>query len=162
VPILIDGHNLIGRMSALSLQDPDDEEKLVRIIKSFRARTGKAITIVFDPGTPFSLAGRRREGGIEIVFAPHGSTADAVIARRVEKSRNPRGWLVVTSDLELAGRVANRGARVQSSEDFASKLESLGHVEPDQSDVHLTPEEVDAWLSLFEEKDGKDDLDRTG
>jgi predicted RNA-binding protein with PIN domain len=161
VPILIDGHNLIGRMSALSLEDPDDEEKLVRILKSYRARTGKTITVVFDPGIPFSLAGHRREGGIEIVFAPHGSTADAVIARRIAKSRNPRGWLVVTSDLELVDRVSRRGARVQSSDDFASKLAGLGHVEPDVADVHLTPEEVEAWLSLFEEKDGKDDLDRT-
>lgn len=161
MPILIDGHNLIGRMPALSLEDPDDEEKLIRICKSYRARTGKAITVVFDPGTPFSLAGRRREGGVEIVFAPHGSTADAVIARRMQKSGNPRGWLVITSDLELAGRVSRRGARVQSSEDFASELASLGYAAPDQADVHLTPEEVEEWLSLFEEKDGKDDLDRT-
>jgi predicted RNA-binding protein with PIN domain len=160
VPILIDGHNLIGRMSTLSLEDTDDEEKLVRICKSYRARTGKAITVVFDPGTSFSLAGSRREGGIEIVFAPHGSTADAVIIRRIERSSNPRGWLVITSDLEVADRVARRGARVQSSEDFASELAGLGHGEPDQEDVHLTPEEVEAWLSLFEQKDGDDDLDR--
>jgi predicted RNA-binding protein with PIN domain len=160
VPILIDGHNLIGRMSALSLEDPDDEEKLIRILKSYRARTGKAITVVFDPGTPFSLAGSHREGGLEVVFAPHGSTADAVIVRRMERSRNPHGWLVVTSDVELAGRVARRGARVQSSDEFASELAGLGYTEPDQADVHLTPEEVEAWLSLFEEKDGKDDVDR--
>lgn len=162
MPILIDGHNLIGRMATLSLEDPDDEEKLVLLVKSYRARTGKAITVVFDPGTPFSLAGSHHEGGVEIVFAPHGSTADAVIVRRIEKSRNPRDYLVVTSDLEVADRVAQRGARVESSEDFASKLADVGHVESDQVDVHLTPEEVEAWLSLFEEEDGKDDLDRTG
>jgi hypothetical protein len=34
VPILIDGHNLIGRLSQFSLQDPDDEEKLVSLLKS--------------------------------------------------------------------------------------------------------------------------------
>jgi predicted RNA-binding protein with PIN domain len=160
VPILIDGHNLIGRMSTLSLEDPDDEEKLVRILKSYRARTGKAITVVFDPGTPFSLGESRREGGVEVVFAPHGSTADAVITHRIVKSRNPSGWLVVTSDLEVADQVARRGARVQRAEDLADELAAIGHGKADEADVHLAPDEVEAWLSLFEEDDSRDDLDR--
>jgi predicted RNA-binding protein with PIN domain len=161
VPVLIDGHNLIGRMSTLSLQDPDDEEKLVRMLKSYRARSGKSITVVFDPGAAFSLSGSRREGGVEIVFAARRSSADAVIARRIETSRNPRGWLVVTSDSELADRVARRGARLQSSEDFASELAGLGQAKPAQDDVHLSPEEIEAWLSFFGEQDGGDVLDRT-
>ena len=53
MPILIDGHNLIGRLPAISLQDPDDEEKLARMLSSYRARTGKSITVVFDPGGEF-------------------------------------------------------------------------------------------------------------
>jgi predicted RNA-binding protein with PIN domain len=161
VPILIDGHNLIGRMSALSLQDPDDEEKLVRKLKSYRARSGKSITVVFDPGSVFALSGSRREGGIEVVFAARGSSADAVIARRIETSRNPRGWLVVTSDSELADRVARRGARIQSSEDFASELVGLGRAEAGQDDAHLSPEEIEEWLSFFGEQDDGDVLERT-
>jgi predicted RNA-binding protein with PIN domain len=161
VPILIDGHNLIGRMPALSLQDPDDEEKLVRFLKSYRARTGKAITVVFDPGIVSTLSGRRREGGVEVVFAPRNSSADAIIARRVERSRDPRGWLVVTSDAELAERVARRGARTESAEDFSSELGGMGSGEPGGGDVQLSPEEIEAWLSLFEGQDGGDDLDRT-
>ena len=161
MPILVDGHNLIGRMPTISLRDPDDEEKLVRLLKSYRARTGKAISVVFDPGTQFSLAGSHREAGVEIVFAPHGSSADATIVRRMEKSQNPGGWLVVTSDREVASHVARSGARVKSSEDFAIELADMGRVEGDQGDVHLTPEEVETWLSLFEEKDSHDDPERT-
>jgi predicted RNA-binding protein with PIN domain len=153
VPILIDGHNLIGRLSQLSLQDPDDEEKLVRLLRSYRARTGKAITVVFDPGGTFALSQKRRRGGIETVFAHHGSSADAVIAKRVRRSRNPRDWLVVTSDRDLAETVARQGARVRSAEDFAQELGALRDSTPDWKDVPLSAEEVEKWLSLFEERD---------
>jgi predicted RNA-binding protein with PIN domain len=153
VQILIDGHNLIGRLSQLSLQDPNDEEKLVRLLKSYRARTGKAITVVFDPGEAFALSQKRRRGGVETVFAPHGSSADAVIAKRVRRSRNPRDWLVVTSDRTLAETVARQGARVRSADDFAQDLTKLQDKSPDWKDVPPSAEEIEAWLSLFEERD---------
>ncbi len=150
MPILIDGHNLIGRLPTLSLQDPDDEEKLVRLLRSYRARTGKAITVVFDPGQASALAKSHRLGGIEVVFASHGSSADAVIARRVRRSRNPRAWLVVTSDRKLASTVANLGARVQSADAFASAMPRPAEESPEWKDTPPTPEDVEAWLALFE------------
>jgi predicted RNA-binding protein with PIN domain len=156
VPVLIDGHNLIGRLPALSLQDPHDEEKLVRLLTSYRARTGKAVTVVFDPGEVFHLAQTRRFGGIEVVFAPHGSTADVVIARRVGSSRNPRGWLVVTSDQRLVETVKRHGARVQSAEDFASALDRPAEAPPDWRETPPSPEEVGAWLALFDSEEQQD------
>jgi len=161
VPILIDGHNLIGRLSTLSLRDPDDEEKLVRMLGSYRGRTGRSITVVFDPGGGFALPQSRRYRGINVVFAPHGSTADAVIARRVRKSRNPNGWRVVTSDGELAATVEGLGARVQSADAFARELQPPeGEDEgPSWKDESLSPDEIDDWLALFESDDGRNALD---
>jgi predicted RNA-binding protein with PIN domain len=150
MPILIDGHNLIGRMPTLSLEDPQDEEKLVRLLSSYRARTGKNVTVVFDPGTTFSLSQSRTVGGVRVVFAPHDSSADAVIARRVGASRNPRGWLVVTSDQGLAETVARQGARVRSADDFAAQLGQSAEPESDWKDTPISPDEVEAWLGLFE------------
>lgn len=150
MPILIDGHNLIGRLPTLSLQDPDDEEKLVRLLRSYHARAGKAITVVFDPGPASALAQIRRLGGIEVVFAPHGSSADAVIAHRVRRSQNPRAWLVITSDRKLADTVARRGARVQSAEAFAAALPRPAEESPEWKDTPPMPEEVEEWLALFE------------
>ena len=155
MPILIDGHNLIGRLPTLSLSDPDDEEKLVRRLQSYRARTGKSITVIFDPGAGFALPEVRLGGGIEIVFAPHGSNADAVIARRIRRSQNPRGWRVVTSDAALASTVTRLGARVQPAESFAAELEALAATAAEQTDRPLPPAEVEAWLALFESRDTK-------
>lgn len=150
MPILIDGHNLIGQLTTLSLQDPDDEEKLVRLLRSYRARTGKTITVVFDPGRTSALSKSHRLGGIEVVFAPHGSSADVVIARRVRGSRNPRDWLVVTSDRKLADTVASLGARVQSADAFALAMPRPTEESPEWKDTPPAPEDVEAWLALFE------------
>jgi predicted RNA-binding protein with PIN domain len=150
---LIDGHNLIGRLPGLSLQDPDDEEKLARLLGSYRARTGKAITVVFDPGGAFALPRSRRLSGVEIVFAPHGSSADRVIARRLQKLRNPGEWLVVTSDRELSETVGRLGARVQSAEAFALDLTGSVGASPDWRETPPSPDEVDRWLALFEGRD---------
>lgn len=156
MPILIDGHNLIGRLSTISLQDPDDEEKLVRLLRSYRSRTGKAITVVFDPGSTFALPHGRRSGGIEVVFARHGSSADQVIARRVQRSHDPRGWLVVTSDRDLAQKVAQRGARVRDAGDFAKELDSPREMPAEWKDAPPLPEDVDLWLALFGNRDERD------
>jgi predicted RNA-binding protein with PIN domain len=150
---LIDGHNLIGRLPTLSLQDPDDEEKLARLLSSYRARTGKAITVVFDPGGAFALPRRRRLGGVEIVFAPQGSSADRVITRRMQKVRNPGEWLVVTSDRELSEAVGRLGSRVQSAEAFALDITESAGEPPNWRETPPSPDEVDSWLALFEGRD---------
>ena len=150
MPILIDGHNLIGQIPTLSLQDPHDEEKLVTLLRSYQARTGKAITVVFDPGGGFHLAQTHRVGGVEVVFASQGNTADTVIARRIRTSRNPRDWLVVTSDRQLVETVGRHGARVQSAADFAAQLDRPIEEPPEWREKPPSPDEVEAWLSFFE------------
>lgn len=164
MPILVDGHNLIGRLSTLSLEDPDDEEKLIELVGSYRSRTGKSITVVFDPGGAFALSRPRRYRGIYVVFARHGSSADAVIARRVQKSKDPRRWLVVTSDRDLAEVVRRLGARVQSADAFAQELENRGSDEERLlwKEKPLSPNEIDDWLALFERHDKHNTLDDTG
>jgi predicted RNA-binding protein with PIN domain len=153
MPVLIDGHNLIGQLPMLSLQDPDDEERLVRLLQAYQSRSRKAITVVFDPGMGYSPSKKHRYGGVEVVFAPSGSSADAVIAARVRRSRDPRGWLVVTSDRGLAATMAGYGARVQSARDFAAGLVDTESDASRWKDAPLSPEEVQDWLTLFEDQD---------
>src|SRR5512140_2429247 len=103
--LLIDGHNLIGRLPGLSLEDPHDEAKLVGLLKRYRARHKRAISVVFDGA---QTAGRSRElsgAGVEVVFARIGRTADALIKERVRAARSPQTLSVVTSDSDVA-RVA--------------------------------------------------------
>ncbi len=159
MPILVDGHNLIGRLPALSLHDPDDEEKLIQVLQVFRTRKRKAMTVVFDPGESYALPASRRQGGVEVVYAPHGSSADAIIVQRVQRSRRPDDWLVVTSDRLLAEKVTRLGARVQSSEAFAAELDSLHSATSAWKDRPLSPAEVEKWLALFGSQERSDVVD---
>jgi predicted RNA-binding protein with PIN domain len=154
MPILIDGHNLVGKLPVLSLQDPDDEQRLIELLRSYQARTGKEVTVVFDPGETFALAQARFEGRVQVVFAPHGSSADSVIARRIRRAADPRGWLVVTSDRQLARTVMNHGARVLDAEAFSKRLlPSSTDESSDWKDEPPSSDEVAEWLTLFDERD---------
>ena len=150
MPLLIDGHNLIGQCPGLSLHEADDEEKLVRILVAYAARAGKRITVVFDPGELATLLQTRRLGGVEAVFAPFGSTADALIIRRVQHSRHPGEWLVVTSDRKLAEQVARMGARTRDAQSFAADACAPTAVELEQKQAPPTADEVEAWMRLFQ------------
>lgn len=155
MPILIDGHNLIGRSAGMSLADADDEEAIIRLLGSFRARTGKSVTVVFDPGVSSTLTQRRKIAGVQVVLARHGSSADAIILRRVSHARDRQGLTVVTSDRDLAAAVERLGARVQSAEAFWAQLRQP-EAEPSRREQPPSPEEVDQWLTLFGSKDERD------
>lgn len=147
MPFLIDGHNLIGRLPDLHLDDPDDEAKLVARLRTYCARTGKRVTVVFDRGLP----GGRSElsgGGVEVVFASAGHTADGILCERVRRSRDPRGLTVVTSDREVIAAAQARGALVVRSEEFAVSLGARRAAKAEK-DVRLSAAEVEEWLRVF-------------
>jgi predicted RNA-binding protein with PIN domain len=148
MPVLIDGHNLIGRLPDLRFDDPDDEAKLVARLRTYSARTRKRVTVVFDQGLPGGRSRALSGGRVEVVFASAGHTADGILRERVQRARNPRGLTVVTSDREVIAAAQARGARVVRSEDFAAELSSAPSVEQEK-DVHLSAGEVEEWLKLF-------------
>ncbi len=98
MPVLVDGHNLIGRLPDVSLEDPDDEARLVARLQAYAGRTGKRVTVVFDRGMPGGRSGDLSRRRVEVVFAPTGRNADRVLRERIRRSRDPRGLTVVTSD----------------------------------------------------------------
>jgi predicted RNA-binding protein with PIN domain len=152
MPVLIDGHNLIGRLPDISLEDPDDEAQLVSRLQGYAARTGKWVTVVFDRGMPGGRSRVLSGGRVEAVFAPTGRKADRVLMERIRRSRDPRGLIVVTSDREVIAAAQNRGARVVRAEAFVGELEASPTLRvARKADVHLSSDEVDEWLKLFDE-----------
>ncbi|MGD2145949.1 MAG: NYN domain-containing protein [Anaerolineae bacterium] len=153
MPVLIDGHNLIGRLPDIRLEDEHDEAQLVSRLQAYAGRTGKRVTVVFDRGLPGGVSRALSRGRVEVVFAPTGGSADQVLLRRVRRARDPRGLIVVSSDREVIAAAEDRGARVVRSEAFVDQMEGAPASEGDkESEVHLGPEEVDAWLELFGEE----------
>jgi predicted RNA-binding protein with PIN domain len=151
MPFLIDGHNLIGRgqLPGLRLDDPDDEAELVIRLRTYCARTGKRITVVFDHGLPGGRSWELSGGGVETVFAPAGRAADSILRERIRRTRNPQGLTVVTSDRQVIAAAQARGVRVMRSEEFAAQLSASRAAEVEQRDVQLSTEEVEEWLKVF-------------
>jgi len=155
VPLLIDGHNLIGsgQLPGISLADENDELKLVRLLRRYRSRVRSDITVVFDGGVPGGRSRGLSGGGVEVVFAPRRrQRADDVIAARVRRAANPRGITVVTSDHNLADTVRSHGAGVVPSAEFADRLLApLPSPQRLREEPPLSSQEVEEWLGFFGE-----------
>ncbi len=154
---LIDGHNLVARTPGLSLSDPDDEAKLVRLLRRWAAADSRRkVTVVFDAGLPAGEARNLSGGGVKAIFAPNNSSADAVLIRRIEAIGNPPEFVIVSSDGAIAAAAARRRVAVQRSEDFAAAMmtdrrfgsgDKPAAERPDAP--AMNPDELQEWLGLF-------------
>lgn len=155
MPYLIDGHNLIGQLPDISLDDPNDEAKLVQKLSGFVARTKSRCVVVFDHGLPAGTS-RMSNRGVKVLFASHRETADAVIMRRIRKERQPQVWTVVSSDNQVLASARKYKMNALKAADFATILRRPPPApKPDLSeaaDVKLSAAEVEEWLKLFDSK----------
>jgi len=149
---MIDGHNLIGKLPDISLDDPNDEALLVQKLNGFAARTGKSCLVVFDHGLPGGSS-RMSTRNVQVVFASGRSSADRVMVERIYKIQDIKGWVIVTSDNDVMSRALRRGMETLHSEEFAFMLDAPPPKVEDEgeaTDVNLSSAEVNEWLNLFE------------
>lgn len=155
---IIDGHNLIGQMPDLSLDDPDDEAKLVQRLISFTARTKSRCTVIFDRGVPGGKS-RMSTGKVRVIFASQKEDADSIIMRRIFKEKNPRLWTVVSGDHRVLNTAKRGGMAAIKSVDFVAMMRRPpAPPKPDRGtapDVKLTDDEIAEWLALFNGGDEK-------
>jgi hypothetical protein len=157
---LIDGHNLIGAMSGLSLSDPDDEAKLVLRLKQFAAGRKAQITVIFDHGLP---GGRSKlsDGPVEAVFAGSHTNADKVLRERIRDEKQPGQLTLVSNDREVIAAAKARKISVARSTEFAAQMDAAAapparrQARPSE-EPRLSDDEVDEWMKLFGQGNGKD------
>lgn len=153
MPMVIDGHNLIGKMKGISLADPHDEEKLVRLLAQHLHDSRRKAIVVFDKGADLGFVGGQNWPRLRVIFAQPESSADAVIMDMIKHDPNPRGLTIVSSDNEIRRCARSRRARVVSSEDFAQELESCPHHHKRRARTDDIGEiDVDEWLEYFKGK----------
>lgn len=150
MPYLIDGHNLVAQTPGLTLDDPDDEQKLIELLRAYLIRANKKGTVIFDRGLPGG-ASKWSNNVLEVRFAPLPKTADDVILERVRKARNPGELIVVTGDRELELATRRAGAAVKSSREFAREMLAPPKI-PEEKEAGLSPEEIEAWEKAFKER----------
>lgn len=117
---IVDGMNVIGsRPDGWWRDRPGAMRALADRLAGWAA--GREVTVVFD-GRPFDLD----PDGVTVVFASRRgpNAADDDIVRIVEADEDPGGLRIVTSDHDLARRVAELGAEVVSSGAFRHLFEA--------------------------------------
>jgi hypothetical protein len=156
---LIDGHNLIAKMPDISLDDPNDEMKLVLRLKSWASASRKRqATVIFDQGMPGGKSLRFSSSSVKVLFASVGSSADEMLIRRIWRIKNPSEYTLISSDQQIIAAARARHVPVMRSEEFAPALAkesataaaeaesaSPGTAEKPQ----ISEEEVAEWLALF-------------
>jgi predicted RNA-binding protein with PIN domain len=154
--ILIDGHNLIPKIAGLSLDDPQDEVKLILALQEYCRLRGKQLEVYFDKA-PAGQAGTRKYGMVTAHFVRQGRTADqAIQARLVRLGKQAANYCVVSSDRQVQAAARSARAKVLSAEEFAAEMATanehgnlpLGEKPPSE----LSESEVEAWLEVFKPK----------
>ena len=153
MPYLIDGHNLIAALPDIDLSDPNDEAKLVTRLKGFVARSRRRCTVIFDGGIPGGASALGNKAVAVIFAASQRDDADRLLKLRIRRLRDPRNWIVVSSDQAVLDCARMHKTRWLTSAEFAEKLAG----EPDDEapapgeeiDPTLSAAEVDEWLDIF-------------
>ena len=157
----IDGHNLIGCMPDIGLDDPNDEVELVLRLRSWSARTrGRRVTVFFDRGLPGGKDKGLSTSKVQVVFASSGQSADSLLIKRIKNVKNPREYTLVTGDNHILRVAGERRMPVLKAQDFVAKLASMKEKstgdESEELESEINPQlsdaEVDMWLDLFDPK----------
>ncbi len=152
MPYLIDGHNLIGVLPQIDLDDPHDEARLVLLLRAWagQKRRRKAV-VVFDGGLPGGYSRTLSTPSVEVRFAARQhSNADRVIRAYLRQLPDPGNWTVVSADHEVQAAARQQGARVVTPGTFAEQLARDSRAEREKPE-RISPAEVQAWLEVFAE-----------
>ncbi|MBN1314686.1 MAG: NYN domain-containing protein [Anaerolineales bacterium] len=150
--LLIDGHNLIGKIPGIDLKDPDDEAKLVSRLRRYAARTNNKLVVFFDGGLPGGASPELSGANIKVIFAPTGQIADPLIINRIRRIRDRSAWTVVSSDQSIQDAAARQRVRIERAEEFSKNLaESLKPSQEtfDLPQAPLSEEEIEDWIKIF-------------
>ena len=150
---IIDGHNLIPRITGLSLEELDDEARLIQILVKFCQKKRDRVIVFFDKAAP-GHQGAINYGAVNAYFVSERRKADDAIHDYLVAHRSEaRNFIVVSSDRQVQRDARSFHAGILSTESFSEQLtERLvvpGQRAGETNAGPLTPEEVAEWEKLF-------------
>ncbi|MGQ9644090.1 MAG: NYN domain-containing protein [Ignavibacterium sp.] len=116
---IIDGNNLIGKISSLkNLSDKQiAREKLALLLEKYFQGRKVRVSLHFDgfENIPIKIS------GVKIIYSQNRS-ADEMIKSEIEKIKNTKSVITVSSDTEVASFAKVCGCQIKSSESFYKDL----------------------------------------
>ena len=159
--VIIDGNNLLHAMHAHAPIPHVGRETMVKVIDHWARQGDDKVTLVFDGPVPREGLARQMASGRVTVRFSASVTADDVIARMIQRARDPGSVRVISSDTALRYEALHRRCRYADSVTFIAELfpcedTSRPKVAGSTETPHqVSPQETEEWLRLF----GLDDED---
>lgn len=156
--ILIDGYNLLHASGVFGeKRGPGGFEASRRALLDALARLlgddRQHATVVFDAAdAPPGLPERSQHDGIDVIFARHHASADALIEDLIEDHTSPMGLTVVSSDNRVIAAARRRRAKAVGSGEWFAELRAAARPQqpPDTKPPEPTSDiEVERWLREF-------------
>jgi ribosomal protection tetracycline resistance protein len=161
--IVVDGYNVIyadDELRPIAIKDMERarREFLARIADYLIGKELQ-VTVVFDGRGGLTDAETIVPRKLQAVYSAQGQSADELIVSMVATSRNPKSYIVVTSDrAHIQPAVAGCGCRVIGSKAFLERLSRKPRRSTREGagdKPHMGADDTDYWLDRFEnEADG--------
>lgn len=144
---IIDGNNVIGKISSLKkLQIKDKQgsrEKFASMVGRNFGKMNSKVSLHFDgyPGEEIKIL------RVKVIYSKN-ITADEMIKKEIEKSKNPRNLVVITSDSNLSEFARKCSCSIISSEDFVRQIKSAPPAEEESKKIQEI-DNPDEFKKLF-------------
>lgn len=149
--IIIDGHNLIGAMKNLNLNDPNAKEKLLKILDKYQKILNCKIIVVFDCKTNYSYELGRYEN-IDIYYPSVNESADDIIKHLIDKKRNRYEISIISSDNEIKNYAKKMRVSNQSSNSFIKEIDKILSANIEEKEKYLDPLSIEEWIKLYKKR----------
>ena len=156
---IVDGNNVMGQTPGWHRDKSASRRALLEKLSLFSRVKKTRVTVVFDGAPDQAVPEGSTFHGVRVFYASPGSDADTRIEELVERSTDPRGLKVVTSDRHLAFLVRSGGATVIRSGEFRTQLEQLRQPAPKREDGEdVDVGDLNSWFRYFGSLPEDDDV----
>jgi hypothetical protein len=154
MPILIDGHNLLYAVKAMTEGQVLSEVQLCSLISGYLRQTKQRGEVIFDGRGPLDKSGLAGTANLEVSFSGSATDADSVIESRIRESTAPKRLTVVSNDHRLIKAAKARKAVILTADDFWEQVfknltRKRREPEPQAKRTGITEGETEFWLKFF-------------
>jgi predicted RNA-binding protein with PIN domain len=147
---LIDGNNVMAQRVGWHRDKAKARRNLLDELAQLARAKRMSIRVVFDGEPERHFADGAVYRGVRVFYAERGSNADERIKQLVERERERRTLMVVTSDRALAEYVRRCGAQVMRSGEFRRRMaEALNETQAAPEETAGEGEDINQWMRYF-------------
>lgn len=150
---ILDGYNLLFSASELKGPFENKREDLVSYFqRKFKELKWRGHLVFDGDHIPYEESGRGYESPLEIIYSPRGQSADSYILEKIEFSKRPQNYTLISNDRHLSKEAKALGAYTIENQAFIKLIEKKTKKQPKEKDYHESPKNFERLLREFEKR----------